>query len=90
LQELEAQTSFVFEVAETQPATHPVAETQEPTTDIEVELQESETPDAATQHPVAETQEPATDFEIEEVETPDATTQHPVAETQEPNTDFEI
>jgi hypothetical protein len=25
LQELEAQTSFVFEIAETQPATHPVA-----------------------------------------------------------------
>jgi hypothetical protein len=68
LQELEAQTSFVFEVAETQPATHPVAETQEPATGIEVELQESETPDAATQHPVAETQEPATDFEIEEIE----------------------
>jgi hypothetical protein len=65
LQELEAQTSFVFEVAETQPATHPVAETQEPATGIEIELQESETPDAATQHPVAETQEPATDFEIE-------------------------
>jgi hypothetical protein len=40
-----AQTSFVFEVvAETQPATHPVAETQEPATDIEIELQESETP----------------------------------------------
>ena len=38
LQELEAQTSFVFEVAETQPTTHPVAETQEPTTGIEVEL----------------------------------------------------
>jgi hypothetical protein len=78
LQELEAQTSFVFEVAETQPATHPVAETQEPATEIEIELQESETPDAATPpssnkvaetqpatHPVAETQEPATDIEIE-------------------------
>jgi hypothetical protein len=38
-----------------------VAATQEPTTDIE--LQESETPDAATQHSVVETQEPATDFE---------------------------
>jgi hypothetical protein len=48
LQELEAQTSFVFEVAETQPATHPVAETQEPATGIEVELQESETPDGNT------------------------------------------
>jgi hypothetical protein len=92
LQELEAQTSFVFEVAETQPATHPVAETQEPATGIEIELQESETPDAATQHPVAETQEPTTDFEMElqEIETPDAATQHPVAETQEPATDFEI
>jgi hypothetical protein len=33
LQELDTQTSFVFEVAETQPATHPVAETQEPATD---------------------------------------------------------
>jgi hypothetical protein len=38
LQELEAQTSFVFEVAETQLATHPVDETQEPTTGIEAEL----------------------------------------------------
>jgi hypothetical protein len=55
LQELEAQTLFVFEVAETQPTTHPVAETQETTTGIEDELQESETPDAATQHPVDET-----------------------------------
>jgi hypothetical protein len=90
LQELEAHTSFVFEVAQTQPATHPVAETQEPTTDIEVELQESETPDAATQHPVAETQEPATDFEIEEIETPDTVTQHPVVETQEPATNIDI
>jgi hypothetical protein len=89
-QESEAQTSFVFEKAETQPATHPVAETQEPATGIEVELQISETPDAATQHSVAETQEPATDFEIEEIETPTAATQHPVAETQEPATDFEI
>ena len=36
-----SQTSFVFEVAETQePATHPVAETQEPDiTGIEIELQ---------------------------------------------------
>jgi hypothetical protein len=90
LQELEAQTSFVFEVAETQPATHPVAETQEPATDIEIELQEFETPDAATQHPVAETQEPVTDFEIEEIETLDAATQHPVAETQEPATNIDI
>jgi hypothetical protein len=90
LQELEAQTSFVFEVAETQPATHPVAETQEPATGIEIELQESETPDAAIQHPVAETQEPATDFEIEKIETPDAATQHPVVETQEPATNIDI
>jgi hypothetical protein len=90
LQELEAQTSSVFEVAQTQPATHPVAETQEPATGIEVELQEFETPDAATQHPVAETQEPATDFEMEEIETPDAATQHPVAETQEPATNITL
>jgi hypothetical protein len=90
LQQLDTQTSFVFEVAETQPATHPVAETQEPATGIEVELQEIETPDAATQHPVAETQEPATDFESEEIETPNAATQHPVAETQEPATDIDI
>ena len=58
-----------------------MAETQEPTTGTKVELQESETLDAATQHPVAETQEPTTDFEIEELETPNAATQHPVAET---------
>jgi hypothetical protein len=90
LQESEAQTSFVFEEAETQLATHPVAETQEPITGIEVELQESKTPDAATQHLVAETQEPTTDFEIEEIETPAAATQHPVSETQEPATDFEM
>jgi hypothetical protein len=83
LQESEAQTSFVFEKAETQLATHPVAETQEPATGIE-------TPNAATQHSVAETQEPATDFEIEEIETPAAATQHLVAETQEPTTDFEM
>jgi hypothetical protein len=63
LQDLETQTSLVFEVAETQPATHPVAETQEPATDFESE--EIETPNAATQHPVAETQEPATDIDIE-------------------------
>jgi hypothetical protein len=67
-----------------------VAETQELTTGIEIELQEFETPDAATQHPVAETQEPATDFEIEEIETLNAATQHPVAETQEPATDIDI
>jgi hypothetical protein len=89
LQELETHTSFISETAQTQPATHPVAATQEPTTGIEFELQESETPDAATQHPVAETQEPATNFEMEEIDTLDATTQHPVAETQEPATDFE-
>jgi hypothetical protein len=90
LQELEAQTSSVFETTQTQPATHPVAATQEPATGIEVELQESETPDAARQHPVAETQEPATDFEMQEIETPDAATQYPVAETQEPDTDFQM
>jgi hypothetical protein len=55
LQELETQTSFVFEVAKTQTTTHPVAETQEPATGIEVESKEIETPDAATQHPVVET-----------------------------------
>jgi hypothetical protein len=38
LQESEAQTSFVFEVAETQPTTNLVAETQEPANSIEVEL----------------------------------------------------
>jgi hypothetical protein len=88
LQELEAQTSFVFEVAETQPATHPVAATQEPTIDFEIE--EIETLNAATQHPVVETQEPTTDFEIEEIETPNAATQHSVAETQELATDIDI
>jgi hypothetical protein len=94
IQDLEAQASFVFEIAETQSAIHPVAETQEPATDIEVELQEFETPDAA----VAETQEPATDSEIEKVETQDAVTppsssktaENPVAVTQEPVTDVEI
>jgi hypothetical protein len=90
LQELETQTSFVFEVAETQTATHPAAETQEPATGIEVESKEIETPDAATQHPVVETQEPATDFESEEIETLNAATQHPVAETQAPATDIDI
>jgi hypothetical protein len=90
LQELETQTSFVFEVAETQTATHPAAETQEPATGIAVESKEIETPDAATQHPVAETQEPATDFESEEIETLNAATKHPVAETQQPATDIDI
>jgi len=55
-----------------------VAETKEPATDIEIELQESETPNAATlpssskvaetqptTHPMAETQEPTTDIDIE-------------------------
>jgi hypothetical protein len=88
LQELETQTSFVFEVAETQTATYPAAETQEPATGIAVESKESETPEAATQHSVAETQEPATDFGSEEIETLAAATQHSVAETQEPATDF--
>jgi hypothetical protein len=88
LQELETQTSFVFEVAETQTATYPMAETQEPATSIAVESKESETPEAATQHSVAETQEPATDFGSEEIETLAAATQHSVAETQEPSTDF--
>jgi hypothetical protein len=53
-----------------------VAETQEPATGIQVEFQESETPNAVTQHPVAKTQEPATDIdtqmqesEVEGVET---------------------
>jgi hypothetical protein len=87
-QESEAQTSFVFEEAETQPATHPMDETQEPATDFEIE--EIETPAAATQHTVAETQEPTTDFEIQEIETPKAATQHPVAGTQEPTTDIDI
>ena len=64
-----------------------MAETQEPTTDIEVEFQESETPDAATQHPVAETQEPATniDTEMQESEVEGAETLlslHQEAETQ--------
>jgi hypothetical protein len=90
LQELETQTSFVFEVAETQTATYPAAETQEPATGIAVESKESETPEAATQHSVAETQEPATDFGSEEIETLAAATQHPVAETQQPATDIDI
>jgi hypothetical protein len=91
LQELETQTSFVFEAAETQTTTHPTAETQEPATGIAVESKEIETLEAATQHPKAETQEPATGIAVEskEIETPEAATQHPVAETQEPATDFE-
>ena len=92
LQELEAQTSVVFEVAETQLATHSVAETQEPTTGIEVELQEFETS-------VAATQEPATDIELQELEAQTsfvfevAETQlatHPVVETQELATGIEV
>jgi hypothetical protein len=63
-----------------------VAETQEPATNIEVELQELETLDAA----VAATQEPATDLETEEVETLAAATQHSEAETQQPATDIDI
>jgi hypothetical protein len=99
LQDLDAQTSFVFnKEADTQSAIHPVAETQEPATNIEVELQELETLDAA----AAETQEPATDLETEEVETQDAATPppstnmaekpvtHSVAETQDPPTEMEI
>jgi hypothetical protein len=45
LQELEIQTSFDFEMTETQIATHPAAETQEPATGITVEI---ETPEAET------------------------------------------
>jgi hypothetical protein len=95
LQESDAQTPFVFnKEAETQSTIHPVAKTQEPTTDIEVELQELETPDAA----VAETQEPTIDFEIEEIKTQDAVTppssskmtENLGAVTQEPVTDVEI
>jgi hypothetical protein len=90
LQELETQTSFVFEIAETQTATHPAAETQEPATGITVESKEIETPEAATQHPVAETQEPATNFGSKETETLAAATQHSEAETQQPATDIDI
>jgi hypothetical protein len=90
LQELETQTSFVFEVAETQTATHPVAETKEAATGITVESKEIETPEAATQHPVAETQEPATNFGSKETETLAAATQHSEAETQQPATDIDI
>jgi hypothetical protein len=88
LQELEIQTSFDFEMTETQIATHPAAETQEPATGITVESKEIETPEAATQHPVAETQESAANDERKEIETPEAATQHPVAETQESATNF--
>jgi hypothetical protein len=90
LQELETQTPFVFEIAETQTATHPAAETQEPATGITVESKEIETPEAATQHPVAETQEPATNFGSKETETLAAATQHSEAETQQPATDIDI
>jgi hypothetical protein len=58
-QESEAQTSFVFEEAETQPATHPMDGTQEPATDIDIEIQESEVEGAETLlslHQEAETQ----------------------------------
>jgi hypothetical protein len=90
LQKLETQTSFVFEVAETQIATHPAAETQEPATGITVESKEIETPEAATQHPVAETQESTTNFGSKETETLAAATQHSEAETQQPGTDIDI
>jgi chemotaxis protein histidine kinase CheA len=83
LQELEIQTSFDFEITETQMATHPAAETQEPATGITVESKEIKIPEAATQHPVAETQESAANAERKEIETPETATQHPVAETQE-------
>jgi hypothetical protein len=75
-----------------------VAETQEPATNIEVELQELETLDAA----MAVTQEPTTGLETKEVETQDAATPpsttnmaerpatYSVAETQKPPTDMEI
>jgi hypothetical protein len=88
LQELEIQTSFDFEMTETQIATHPAAETQEPAPGITVESKEIETPEAATQHPVAETQESAANVERKEIETPEAATQHPVAETQDSATNF--
>jgi hypothetical protein len=90
LQELETQTSFVFEVAETQIATQPAAETQEPAAGITVESKEIETPEAATQHPVAETQESTTNFGSKETETLAAATQHSEAETQQPGTDIDI
>jgi hypothetical protein len=90
LQELETQTSFVFEVAETQIATHPAAETQEPATGITDESKEIETPEAATQHPVAETQVSTTNFGSKETETLVAATQHSEAETQQPGTDIDI
>jgi hypothetical protein len=88
LQELEIQTSFDFEITETQIATHPAAETQEPATGITVESKEIKIPEAATQHPVAETQESAANAERKEIETPEAATQHPVAETQQLATNF--
>jgi hypothetical protein len=99
LQNSDAQTSFVFnKEAEIQSAIYLVAETQEPATNIEVELQELETLDAAK----AVTQEPASDPSTKEVETQDAATPpsttnmakrpatYSVAETQKPPTDMEI
>jgi hypothetical protein len=90
LQELETQTSFDFEIAETQTATHPAAETQEPATGITAESKEIETPEATTQHPVAETQESTTNFGSKETDTLAAATQHSEAETQQPGTDIDI
>jgi hypothetical protein len=85
LQELETHTSFVFEVAETQIATQPAAETQESTTNFG--SKETETLAAATQHSEAETQQPGTDIDIEiqELEAEGAETLlslHQEAETQ--------
>jgi hypothetical protein len=65
-----------------------VAETQEPATDLETE--EVDTPEAATQHPMAETREPATNFGSKETETLAAATQYSEAETQQPATDIDI
>jgi hypothetical protein len=71
-----------------------MAETQEPTADIEIEIQELETPGAATpfsSNKVAETQEPATHSVAETQEPAIAATQEPAtAETQEPATDIDI
>jgi hypothetical protein len=69
-------------IAETQTATYPAAETQEPATGITVESKEIETQDAATppssskmaENPVAVTQEPVTNVEIEFQESRDAAT----------------
>ena len=91
LQDLETQTSFVFEVAETQTATHPVAETQEIAPGIEVESKEIETPVTATQYPVTETQKPVTHSMDETQEPAMAETQETAtAETQEPAADIQI